>query len=327
MPDVHSSAVVHRIGSDALRSDEHPNPPAYGYDDLLPLYLLKFDREQTRRAYRSDLAQFFGTDLVSLAAARAVSFVHVNEYVSLLESEGLKPSTRRRKLAAIRGFFGWLQALELVHANPADGHVVRRIRATNGIDRAITVLTKAQAQRLIDAASESGEAAVRDRALIVTLLHTVLRRSEASAMDVAHLRQVGEYTVLDLPNTKGGADQYVKVSEPASNAIAEVLDFYDISAGPIWRSLSRNDSRGNRLSGDAIYNVVRRLVGRAGISGAIGAHTLRHTGCTLAIESGASIQQVQLHARHKHLQTTMTYVHQRDRLANSAADFISLDPS
>jgi integrase len=57
----------------------------------------------------------------------------------------------------------------------------------------------------------------------------------------------------------------------------------------------------------------------------IGAHTLRHTGCTLAIESGASIQQVQTHARHKNIETTMVYVHQRDRLGNSAADFINID--
>lgn len=296
-----------------------------GPDDLLPVYLLKFDRVQTRRAYRSDLVQFFDSDRVTLDQAREITFVQVNDYVSRLESAGTKPSTRRRKIAALRGFFGWLQALELIQANPADRQVVRRVRGVSAMDRPITVLTRDQARRLIEATAESGEAEVRDRGLILTLLHTVLRRSEAAGMDVEHLRTTGQYTVLDLPTTKGGSDQYVKVSDVVISAIAEVKAHYDIHSGPLWRSLSRNHSRGQRLSGDAIYGIVRRLARRAGLMGAIGAHTLRHTGCTLAIEAGASIQQVQLHARHKHLQTTMTYVHQRDRLANSAADFISLD--
>jgi integrase len=70
--------------------------------------------------------------------------------------------------------------------------------------------------------------------------------------------------------------------------------------------------------------IVNRAAAACGIHGQIGAHTLRHTGCTLAIEGGASIQQVQSHARHKSIETTMMYVHQRDRLANNAADFIDL---
>ena len=70
--------------------------------------------------------------------------------------------------------------------------------------------------------------------------------------------------------------------------------------------------------------IVNLLAVASGVSGVVGAHTLRHTGCTLAIEGGASVQQVQTHARHKNIETTMIYVHQRDRLANSAADFIDL---
>ena len=47
----------------------------------------------------------------------------------------------------------------------------------------------------------------------------------------------------------------------------------------------------------------------------------------VAIEAGASLQQVRDHARHRSVETTMAYVHKRDRLADSAADFIRLDDS
>jgi len=98
------------------------------------------------------------------------------------------------------------------------------------------------------------------------------------------------------------------------------LRHYDIPRGPVWRSLS-NFNKNGRLSSDSVYKIVRRTAQVAGLP-EIGAHTLRHTGCTLAIEAGASLQQVQSHARHKNIETTMVYIHQRDRLRDSAADYI-----
>lgn len=143
-------------------------------------------------------------------------------------------------------------------------------------------------------------------------------------MNVEHLKTIGPYTVLNLPMAKGGANQSVKIPDHVAVVVRDMIDHYGITSGPIWRSLSRNASAGKRLSGTSIYSIVNKHARRAGILDVVGAHTLRHTGCTLAIEGGASIQQVQTHARHKSIATTMLYVHQRDRLANSAADFIRL---
>jgi integrase len=101
------------------------------------------------------------------------------------------------------------------------------------------------------------------------------------------------------------------------------LSHYGIATGPLWRSHSRRNP-GGRLTPTSIYRIVRETALKAGLPD-IGAHTLRHTGCTLAIDNGASLQQVQTHARHKQIETTMVYVHQRDRLRDSAADFIKID--
>lgn len=143
-------------------------------------------------------------------------------------------------------------------------------------------------------------------------------------MNVEHVRSAGPYTVLSLPLAKGGANQSVKIPDHVANVLRDMIDHYGYRSGPVWRSMSRNASAGKRLSGASIYSIVNRHARRAGILDVVGAHTLRHTGCTLAIEGGASLQQVQTHARHKSIATTMLYVHQRDRLAHSAADFIRL---
>lgn len=328
------------------RSHETRDLPARPYEvrvdtqitddgNLLPIYLQRFDREHTRRSYRTDLAQFFGTEYIDLELAREATFMHVNRHLEKLERQGLKSSTLRRRVAAIRGFYDWLLALEVVERNPADKNLIRRVRKTSRKDQTITFLTKSQAEDLLkatrwvwrrkdgDRVKKENPAHLRDRALIMVLVHCVLRRSEAAAMDVEHIRPLGHYWVVDLPQAKGGSDQYVKIPAHVVETIDRMRAHYDINSGALWRSLS-NRNRGERLTPDAIYKIVKRTAKRAGLPD-IGAHALRHTGCTLAIDSGASIQQVQTHARHRDIDTTMTYVHQRNKLRDSAADHIRLD--
>ncbi len=309
-----------------------PTPPARqplgraftAESDLIPLYLLRYDRENTRKAYRRDLERFFGSEAVTLAMARRVAFPHVNQFVEMLEGDGKSPATIRRNIACLRGFFAWLVALGMLDLNPADRQLVRRVASVRPQDRMLTVLTREQAAALLSAVDMDKETGPRDKTLVSTLLHCVLRRAEAAAMDFDHLHQAGPYWVLRLPRTKGGAEQSVKVPGPVAESILDLKETYGYSSGPVWRSFSNNRSRGNRLSATSIYMIVHRLAVDAGIPSSVGAHTMRHTGCTLAIEGGASIQQVQTHARHKNIETTMMYVHQRDRLANSAADYIDL---
>lgn len=294
--------------------------------NLIPAYLQRFDREQTRRAYRNDLHRFFGTGVVNRDLASQVTFLHVNEHIRQLEDAGSKATSIKRRIAALRGFFDWLEALELISRNPTKKELLRKVRSVRSKDRALLVLSARQAEILLAATEEAGPAAIRDYALLLTLLHCVLRRSEAAAMDVAHIRPIGHYWIIDLPNTKGGADQYVKLPAVVAEAIEHHRQHYGIASGPLWRSMS-NNNKNKRLSATAIYNIVRRTAERAELSEKIGAHTLRHTGCTLAIEGGASLQQVQTHARHKNIETTLVYVHQRDKLRDSAADFIRIKPN
>lgn len=292
--------------------------------DLVPLFLLRYDRANTRRSYRRDLENFFGSDVVTLEMAREATFPHVNAFIQQLEADGKSPATIRRHGVTLRTFFAWLVALNLIDQNPADRHLIRRIAPERPQDRVLTVLTREQASAMLSAIDPTSETGPRDRALVSTLLHCVLRRSEAAAMDFEHVRRQGPYWALVLPQSKGGSNQSVKIPARVVEEIEALKDAYGYRSGPVWRSLSRNASRGRRLSGSSIYSIVKRAAKCAGIEAKVGAHTMRHTGCTLAIEGGASIQQVQVHARHKNIETTMMYLHQRDRLANSAADFIDL---
>ncbi|HMB91762.1 MAG TPA: tyrosine-type recombinase/integrase [Rhodothermales bacterium] len=292
--------------------------------NLIPLYLKRYDREHTRTSYEIDLRDFFGTEYVDLSLASQVTFVHVNDYLSSLEAQGYKASTLKRRVAALRGFFDWLMALGAIEHNPAHKQLIRRVRGVRQKDQSVVFLTSGQAGQLVTATEQAGKAGPRNKALILTLLHCVLRRSEAAAMDAEHIRPLGHYWILDLPYTKGGADQYVKMPAHVVEEIEQMKHHYGFTHGPLWRSLSNNNN-GGRLTPQSIYDIVKRTAQDAGLSEQIGAHSLRHTGCTLALEAGATLQQVQTHARHKNIETTMVYLHQRDKLRDSAADFIHID--
>jgi len=291
--------------------------------DLVPLFLLRYDRENTRRAYARDIETFFGCETVTLEMAAAVTFSDVNEALKALDLADKSPATQRRFLASLRGFFGWLTALGFIDLNPADRHLVRRIPKSSDSDRLVTVLTREQASRLLAAIDLESPSGSRDFALVTVMLNCVLRRSEAAAMDVDDISSAGGHAVLKLKRAKGGANQIVKIPARAASVLDTYVREQGYTTGPVWRSVS-NRNYGHRISGSMIYKIVNRLSTVAEINDKVGAHTLRHTGCTLAIEGGASLQQVQTHARHKNIETTMRYVHQRDRLANSAADFIDL---
>lgn len=142
-----------------------------------------------------------------------------------------------------------------------------------------------------------------------------------SKMNAEHLHLDADFPYVNIPQSRGLLSIQYRLPKFLVRTLQDYKEHYGIISGPLWRSFSRRNP-GGRLTPTSIYRIVRDTAVAAGLPGA---HTLRHTGCTLAIEAGASIQQVQSHARHKQIETTMVYVHQRNRLRDSAADYINLE--
>ncbi|PSR00768.1 MAG: hypothetical protein BRD54_06945 [Bacteroidetes bacterium SW_8_64_56] len=118
----------------------------------------------------------------------------------------------------------------------------------------------------------------------------------------------------------------MKVPETVVDAIEATRSRYGIDEGALWRSLS-NRNRGARMTPDAIYKAVRRTGRRAGL-GAVTIDTLRQTGLRLAMDAGATLQQVQLHGRLKSAGSVERFADtddQENRLGDGAVDFVDLE--
>jgi len=299
--------------------------------DLLSRFLDEIESEHTRRAYRTDLTDFTGRLGISSPEGMAESSIaDVRSYVRALQSEGLSVSTQQRRLSALRRFFDWLVDQGHSNRNPARTCQID-LPSSSGSesesgDDAVSVLSTSETESLIRATDEAGRASVRDRGVLLTILYGALRRAEVAAMDVNHVRPLGRHWVIDLPAGDSWSSAYVKIPEAVVEAIEQVQDRYGIDEGALWRSLS-NRNRGTRVTPDAIYKIVRRTGKRAGLGG-VTVETLRQTGLRLAMDAGATVQQVQLHGRLQSASSLDRLVDtegQSNRLSDSAVEFVDLD--
>ena len=283
----------------------------------------------TQRAYRADLCAFFGgTDLSWVGSDRLLSVTpdEVIAWRNELHAAGLARSTINRKLAAVRAFYAHLIGVGVLDRNPADPALVKSFKEDRRVGG--KALATDDLTRLLAEVATTADALqrARDRALLLVLVYCGLRRSEATGMHWEHLRREGVHTVLDLPETKSGVEQDVKVVGPVLEALAAYRDALTVrgreATGPVFISVAHGTA-GNGLTPQSVRLIVRRYADRVGIED-VSAHTLRHTCCTLAIEGGASAPQVQSHLRHADVKTTLGYFDHRQRLTDNAADYIRL---
>jgi integrase/recombinase XerD len=139
-----------------------------------------------------------------------------------------------------------------------------------------------------------------------------LRISEAVGLDVDDLSRDGAYVRVV---GKGDRERLVPVGEPALEAVSRYVDeirplqvregrTLPDRGGPLFLS-----SRGGRLTRQAAWETVRAAARRAGLSGHISPHTLRHSFATHLLEGGADLRVVQELLGHASINTTQLYTH------------------
>ncbi len=292
---------------------------------LIDSFLESVTIAETKRGYRSDLKQFLkflrvgGTDLVPV---HTLTISHIQSFFDSQQMSQLKRSTQNRRIASLKCFFKWCFTSGFVKDDQSRFFITKPISQKLPASRLL--ISEEDSKLLINVArSSTGTDNVPNSTLIEFMLSVPVRRSSLSKMNYEDLDLACDRPFVRIPKSRGATSIFYRLPDGLVQRLKFFAEHYGIGSGPLWRSFSRRNE-GGRLTPTSIYRIVRATAVAAGLP-EIGAHTLRHTGCTLAIEAGASIQQVQSHARHKQIETTMVYVHQRDRLRDSAADYINLD--
>lgn len=224
----------------------------------------------------------------------------------------LSAGTQARYLRAVKLFFRWT-ASENLYPNIADNIKGAKVRADN---TKRDPLQRADAIAVLGSIDRTNAAGKRDYAMFLLSITAGLRIIEMQRADVGNIETLAGQHVLYIQG-KGHdeADTYKKLTPEVYAAIADYLETrgtLDPSA-PLFAS-EGNRSRGQRLTEPSISRIIKSRLKAAGFdSHRISAHSLRHTSVTFLLESGASIQEAQHHARHASPETTGIYAHNIDQ--------------
>lgn len=226
-----------------------------------------------------------------------------------------KPTTTQAYITAVRVFFSWA-ATQGLYPNIADHVKGAKISKEHKKD----YLTSAQMKSVLDRIDRSTDKGKRDYAIVSLMATSALRTIEVQRANIEDLRTVADNTVLFIQG-KGKEERtdYVKVAPEVEQAIREYLktrpDAQPTDA--LFTSTSRNNY-GERMTTRSISDICKERMVNAGYnSERLTAHSLRHTGVTLALLNGADLQETQEYARHSNLATTMIYAHNLDKAKNT----------
>ena len=208
-------------------------------------------------------------------------------------------SSRSRGLAAVRGFFRFLERRGLA-ANAAI-RLVRTPKVARSLPRPLEV---GDALAAVDAAGtlvDEPWLAARDQALLLLLYGCGLRIGEALALN---RRDAPEGDVLVVTG-KGRKQRLVPVLPVVRDAIAAYLAIcpYALPAeAPLFLG-----ARGARLDPAVAQRQVRRLRVALGLPETATPHALRHSFATHLLADGGDLRTIQELLGHASLSTTQRY--------------------
>lgn len=260
----------------------------------------------TLAAYRRDLGAY--DEWLDRRGATVLDVDHeaLVRFVGERRSSGAATSSVARQLAAIRMLHRYL-AVE-GHRRDDPAAELEGLRVPSGIPKP---LTEAQVTSLLDAVVGEEPVHRRDRALLELLYGTGARISEVVGLSVGEI-DLDDRLVRLLG--KGSKERIVPFGSSAAAALEEWFSTGGRARMVPDRFRSRDDAeavflnlRGNRLTRQAAWQVVKNYGRRAGITDALSPHVLRHSCATHLLDHGADLRVVQEMLGHASVSTTQVY--------------------
>ncbi len=262
----------------------------------------------TRASYRQDFALFSAfLKRRKIGAITHVQPLHVREFLHSLRASR-SPATVARKLAALRGLFKFLEGQRVITSNPTS--FIETPRLWRRLPQTLNVQEVTQ---LLGSVSPEG-LGLRDLAIFELLYGCGLRVSELVSLDLGQLNfEAGFLRCIG----KGNKERIVPFGRQATEALSRYLSTERprlVTHQPDIQALFVN-RRGQRLTRQRVWQVLRRTAKAGLITKTVGPHTLRHSFATHLLEGGADLRTVQELLGHASVSTTQRYTHvDRSRL-------------
>jgi integrase/recombinase XerD len=226
----------------------------------------------------------------------------LGNYVGYLRDEGLAPPSVARHLVALKMFYRFMRLEE--RGDPA---AVELLASPALWERVPQVLSPHSVEKLLTAPNAHDRFYLRDRALLETLYATGARASEVVHLKMADLHLEEAYCKCF---GKGCKQRIVPLGHSAITTLKSYIG--DLRGECVKRTDPCTvfvSKAGRRLTREMLWVLVKKYAQRAGLSGKVSPHTLRHSFATHLLSGGADLRAVQEMLGHASIRTTQIYTH------------------
>ncbi|HUF73043.1 MAG TPA: site-specific tyrosine recombinase XerD [Gammaproteobacteria bacterium] len=258
--------------------------------------------ENTLGAYRADLValnQRLESKAVPLVEARRADIM---DYIAWRVEGGAKPRSTARQLSSFRRFYRYLLREGTIGEDPTVNIAMPKIGRSLPQS-----LTEQDVEALLAAPKVAEPLGHRDRTMLEVLYATGVRVSELINLTLGQMNlNQGVLRIIG----KGDRERLIPLGDEAQDWIRE---FIDGARGEIL--LERQTEylfptrRGDRMTRQAFWHIIKRYAKKAGISKKLSPHTVRHAFATHLLNNGADLRVVQLLLGHSDVSTTQIYTH------------------
>lgn len=265
----------------------------------------KGSSKHTLLAYQRDLKQFETHFAKPLNNAQEND---IQSFLKKLKADEQKSTSVSRKVSALKQFYKFLMREELIKEDPTlfietPGKTQRLPKALS--PEAMSELLKAADRGVAYESKLKAVLNLRDQAMLYLLYATGVRVSELITIEVSKCDiEASRVRVLG----KRSKERII----PFAPLAGEILYRYVREARPLLQPDSEIlflGERGQPLTRQAFWKILRKLAALAGIQGSLHPHMLRHTFATDLLRSGMNLRSLQMLLGHADLQTTEIYTH------------------
>lgn len=215
----------------------------------------------------------------------------------------INTKSQARIISGLRSFFDYLVFEDYRKDNPTDLLEIPKIGR-----KLPDTLTQHEIDNLISAIDLSHPQGERNRTIIETIYSCGLRVSEAISLKISDLFfEEGFIRVLG----KGDKERYIPIHKNAQKYILNYIQHIraHIKPGKNYEDTLFLNRRGNALTRQMVFLILKELALKINLHKKISPHTLRHSFATHLLENGADLRAIQQMLGHESITTTEIYVH------------------
>ncbi len=259
---------------------------------------LKYERaysDNTVGAYMNDLnkyEEFLKKDILKSDTEDLEKYL---KHIKNLES-----TTVAHKITSIKSYFNYNIKRGIVSVNPADK--VSRPKLTKHLPE---YLTEEEVGKLLDVEVKSPYD-YRNKTILELLYSSGIRISEL--VNIKTPNYDSEECLIRIMG-KGSKERIVPLGDYAVNIMNDYMNNYRPLINKKHTDYVFINNRGDKISRQFIFKVIKKEALKKGIKKDISPHTLRHTFATHLLKNGADLRIIQELLGHENISTTQIYTH------------------